>query len=86
MISSKTIVLSVISVVMCLGVIVIIQFAEINNKKAILDELKSTYQKLENDVENTYNQLDLVKSDEWQILAARKKGWGFPNERRYVAK
>ncbi len=72
--------------VIVISVIIFVQRAEINNKQAQLDNLKKEYDMISNQVEQANIELSTIKSDEWQILSARKKGWGYPNEKRYVAK
>ncbi|MBR4270266.1 MAG: hypothetical protein IKQ31_01125 [Clostridia bacterium] len=86
MIGVKIQILLIWSFVAVICIVIFIQRAEINNKQTQLDNLKSEYSIISSQIELARDELDTVKSEENQILSARKRGWGYPNEKRYIAK
>ncbi len=69
-----------------LMVCVFIQLVEINDKQKQLNKLKARESSLDEEITQKLIDLNEINTEEYQILQARKRGFGFPDDRRFEEK
>ncbi|MBQ7977240.1 MAG: septum formation initiator family protein [Clostridia bacterium] len=71
---------------LALLIILLSQFATIANKKQKLSDLKNQQIELAIEIENAEKTLETISSKEYQENQARKNGYSYPNEKRFIEK
>ena len=75
-----------IIVLTLLGAFILIQMVEISDKQRYLQNLVQKESELDNEIADKKAILEEITSEEYRILQAMKKGYGFKNDRRFEEK
>ena len=63
--------------------ILIVQFCTLSQRRTKLTNLQTYHYELTQKIAQAQNTLNQVSSKEYQEQNARKKGYGYPNEKRF---
>ncbi len=85
LLNKKAILFGIIVLCAMLFAVAIYQFILINQKQARLNSLQVASAELQKEIENARETLEIVSSKEYQELQARKRGFGYEGERRFLA-
>ncbi len=80
----KTIFYGIILLCVALFAILISQFFTLSQQRARLANLQNYHNQLAQEIEQAKSTLTQVSSEEYQEQNARKKGYGYPQEKRFL--
>jgi len=69
-----------------MAIVVFVGLVEVNDKQKVLNKLKAKESALDEEITFKLQALNEVSSLEYQILEARKRGFGFKGDRRFEEK